>query len=178
MLKAGEERQVPAMPMIDRTDDELDPATVLADDDRIRAEAAAERPISRSSEHATAGRDALIYRRRDNARLDSAGYAAVSPVFGGDDGVGRDAYEVSEFDAYTMGLVEAVGDALGITRIDLRREWEATDAKVLDRVCDLERELKTLTAIVWLHRRPGLHCYGRLYLCVGQIHRGRGGGDA
>ena len=48
------------MPMIDRTDGELDPAAVLAEDDRIRAEAAAETSRSSEPQHATPGRDALI----------------------------------------------------------------------------------------------------------------------
>ena len=121
------------MPMIDRTDGELDPAVVFAEDDRIRAEAAAETSKSSELQHATTRCDALIYRRQENARPDSSGYAAVSPIFNGDDGAGGDACEVSEFDAYTMLLLEGLGDALGMIRTEHRREWKAADAELLDR---------------------------------------------
>ena len=134
------------MPMIDRTDGELDPAVVFAEDDRIRAEAAAETSKSSELQHATTRCDALIYRRQENARPDSSGYAAVSPIFNGDDGAGGDACEVSEFDAYTMLLLEGLGDALGMIRAEHRREWKAADAELLDQINELEGELKTMTA--------------------------------
>jgi hypothetical protein len=133
------------MPMIDRTDDDLDPAAVLAEDDRIRAEAATERSLQRASEL-----PGLIYRRQENARPDSASYAGGLPAFDeGGNSIGGIGSHVGKFDV----LVEALGDALGLTRTDLRREWEASDAKLFDRIGDLqatnknlERELKTLTA--------------------------------
>jgi transcription elongation GreA/GreB family factor len=50
-------------------------------------------------------------------------------------------------------LVEALADALAATRADLRGEWEGADAKLLDRIGDLQaitnnlvRELKALSA--------------------------------
>jgi hypothetical protein len=69
------------MPMIDRTNDEV--AALLAKNDRIRAEAVAERPIagSRALQRATPGRDSLMHRRQDDARRDSANHAAESPGF-------------------------------------------------------------------------------------------------
>jgi hypothetical protein len=68
------------------------------------------------------------------------------PAFDGDDGIGRNAGRVGEFDLYTMRLLEGLGDALGMTRIELRRERQAADDQLLDRINDLEGELKTLTA--------------------------------
>jgi hypothetical protein len=134
------------MPMIDRTDDELDPATMLGENDRIRPDAADERPIPRSRElqHAMPRRDGLIYRRQDDARRDSADYAAEPPAFDGNDGIGGDAGHVGEFDSYTMRLLEGLGDALGMTRIELRRDLDAADAKLLDRISDLQATSKNL----------------------------------
>jgi chromosome segregation ATPase len=48
---------------------------------------------------------------------------------------------VSEFDA----LVEGLGDALGWTRFELCRDWEAANRKLLDQIHDLKGELNTLT---------------------------------
>ena len=136
------------MPMIDRTNDEV--AALLAKNDRIRAE----RLMPKSSElqHATAARGGLIYRRQDDARGDNADYEAGYPAFDGEYGSGGGAGHVGEFDPYTMQLLEALGDALGMVRIEIRCEREAVEAKLLERVRDLqatgknlERELKTLT---------------------------------
>jgi hypothetical protein len=141
------------MPMIDRTDDEIGPAAVLAENDRTRAEAVAPRAISGSRDlHATASRDGLIYRRQDDARRVSADYAGGSLAFDGDDSIGGNANDVGEFDPGTMELLEAIGDEFGMTRIELRREWQAADVKLFEQISDLQatsknlkRELKTLS---------------------------------
>ena len=66
---------------------------------------------------------------------------------------GNDNYNANtfdEFDPYTMQLLEALGEALGKARIEIRCEREAVEAKLLERLRDLqatgknlERELKT-----------------------------------
>jgi hypothetical protein len=40
------------------------------------------------------------------------------------------AYTAGEFDPYTMQLLEALGDALGVTRIEIDREWPRRDQEL------------------------------------------------
>jgi hypothetical protein len=100
------------------------------------------------------GRAMLMIDKTDDDLDPGAVFAAAydPPSNGNDDYAALNA-DAGEFDPYTMRLIEALGDALGMTRIELRREWQAADAKLLERSSDLratsnnlERELKTLTA--------------------------------
>jgi hypothetical protein len=134
---------------IDRADSELDPAAVFAEHDRMMVEAASDALVQVRKR---ASPDGLIYRVQENALVDAA--AAYDPVSNGsDEYAALNADASGEFDPYTMRLLEGLGDALGMTRIELSREWHAADAKLLGRIKDLqatnknlEGELRTLTA--------------------------------
>jgi hypothetical protein len=113
---------------------------------------AASAALAQGRKYARRNPDRLSYRVQENARCVSV--AAYDPLpNGNDDCTALNPDSSGEFDPSTVLLLEGLGDAIGMTRIELRGEWHAADAELRDRISDLqatgnnlERGLKMLTA--------------------------------
>jgi hypothetical protein len=116
---------------INKMDSDLDQA--IAEHDRIMAESVDLLARARKA----ASPDGLIYRVKEDALCVRG--AAYDPVANGsDDYADLKAAVSEEIDPQTMQLLESIGDALGMTWIEIGREWRAADEKLLGRIGDLQ----------------------------------------